>query len=201
MNIKPANFMASSNKGFRPLVYLWITLPLVYGQSENLSTRAQLDHERRAATIKVAYAEFERGEAQSAIATVTSAIGQEARLAHVDLRVARLLAGISLSFKNNKNFVRAAEVAAIAVGRVQTPQGRMSAKDASASLVLAAELSEIVLGDTVKAQELFKQALIVAPDSKSAREGLQRLAAIDEAASAKASANALLVQRNAQMKR
>lgn len=172
---------------------------LVFAQTPRLSTSVRM--ERRINATNAAYSAFERDDAQSAMAVISSSLDQEASAPHVDLQAANLLAAVCYRFQNGGDGLRAANVAIIALAKADSPQGRMRPKDAAAALDLCAGLSENVLGDTAQARQLYQKALAIDPNNRKARDSIMRLTAIGEAAASKAIANTILSGRKAEARR
>jgi hypothetical protein len=111
------------------------------------------------------------------------------------------LALMAFRLQENKEVRLARDVAASAQSVLDRGRAQSNPKDAAATRMIAAQLSEAVAQDRAQAIAMYEAALALDPTLRRASERIQHLRAIDEAAREKVTANEFLRQRAAQAKR
>jgi tetratricopeptide (TPR) repeat protein len=167
------------------------------GMAQPATVQAQLraEAEQRAGAARSAYAAFKRDDMAGGLAFLADTVRTRRNGAHEDLEMGRQLSSLGFQLLNEDDKARAAAVSRLALARLDNADKRMSVRDAVDALTVSGRLLEHVAGDLVQARRAYERAVTLDPKARDARQRLDFLTGIEEAARNKVAGNELLAQR------
>lgn len=136
------------------------------------------------------------GDIQSAVSQVTNGISRLPAAGHEDLQVGRALLYLSLNLReSSKDSAKAKELAAMALGKLNQPEGRMPSREATMAHLATAQLHDLVYGDLAKAKAAYERALQIEPNVPWAKERIQQITGIQRNIQDKSEGTRAVVER------